>query len=422
MDTSSQVAVTVTHGTVRRRIEAVLQQMARRDAALRAFVDVDAEGALRRADALDRLPPRERGALHGVPVAVKEVIDVAGRLCAWGSRLHAGRRPGRDAPIVQRLLQAGAVVVGITASTEYALAAHAATVHPMDPARSPGASSSGSAAAVGAGLVPLALGTQTIGSVIRPAAYCGVVGFRPTLGRYPSGGMLCLSERLDTPGLLADGVSRVAAVDGVLMRDADAPSAVLRGLRIVDPWFEEPLSACVRDVLDAFHVRLARLALPVRAARVDAEIAAQEEEVTDVVLTAELAWRHGSALMASPDAVSSKLADMARRGREVAGTRRSWAWDRQSSIADRLDAMLSPGEVALAPATVDVAPLLAQGTGSRAPQRLWTLAGMPALTLPVGEAGGLPVGVQLVARRGDDRLLLTAARHLETLVRSGEHG
>lgn len=403
---------------VRERIAAVLQQIGRRDGTLRAFAEVDAEGALRRAETLDRLPPEARGPLHGLPVAVKEVIDVAGRLCAWGSRLHAGRRPAGDAAVVQRLLQAGAVVIGITASTEYALAARAPTVHPLDPVRSPGASSSGSAAAVGAGLVPVALGTQTIGSIIRPAAYCGVVGFKPTLGRYPPGGVLCLSDRLDAPGLLADAAARVAAVDAVLAGPAaGAPSGLCR----IAPWFDEPMSDGVQAVLEAFHARLAGQPLPLRTARVDSDIAADEADVMDVVLTAELAWRHGAVLAAHPEAVSDKLAEMVRRGREVSDARRAWAWARQAHIAQRLDAMLRPGEIALVPATIGTAPRLEAGTGSRAPQRLWTLAGMPALTLPVGRADGLPVGVQLVARRGEDGALLQAACRLERLARDAAH-
>jgi Asp-tRNA(Asn)/Glu-tRNA(Gln) amidotransferase A subunit family amidase len=409
--------------SVRERILATLDRIDQRDGRLHAFVEVDADGALRRADALDRLPPAQRGALHGVPVAIKEIIDVAGRLCAWGSRLHAGRRPARNAVVVQRLLQAGAVVIGITASTEYALAAPAATVHPLDALRSPGASSSGSAAAVAAGLVPLALGSQTIGSTIRPAAYCGVVGFKPSHRRYPTQGTLCLSERLDDVGLLADSVHRVVVADRVLADlPTSAPAQPTSGLCIVPPWFDEPLSDAMQVVLQKAHARLRGHGAAPRILRVDAWIAAEEQEITDVVLTGELARHHGAALCGAPARVSQELMDMVQRGQGLAPARLAWAASRQARVADRLNALLGPGEIALAPATTGTAPLLTEGSGSRAPQRLWTLAGMPALTLPIGFAEGLPVGIQLIARTGEDAMLLHAAPRIEALLRDPAHG
>ncbi|WP_059411943.1 amidase [Cupriavidus basilensis] len=414
--------------SVRERIAATLVRTRQRDRTLHAFIELDAARAARRAAELDALPPRARGPLHGMPVAVKEIIDMAGALCAWGSPLHAGRRPARDALLVQRLAAAGAVPVGVTASTEYALAAAAATVHPRDARRSPGASSSGSAAAVGAGLVPLALGTQTIGSVIRPAAYCGVVGFKPSFGRYPTDGILCLSARLDHAGVLAARVADVIAADAVLAGIA-APASLLAAahgatpaLRVLQPWFGEEVSAAVSSTLDGAYQRLRGAGFGLAPLSVDAGIAAAETGLTDTLLTFELARRHGAALRAAPDKVSAKLLAMAERGARVSAARFDEAVREQAALSARLDAMLRPGEIALAPATVGTAPLLPEGSGSRAPQRLWTLAGMPALTLPAGTHGGLPVGLQLIGRRGEDAALLAAAARIEAVLGAASHG
>ncbi|MFP3755037.1 amidase [Cupriavidus sp. SIMBA_020] len=405
--------------SVQERIASALVRARQRNRTLRAFVELDALGAMRRAAELDALSADAHGPLHGVPVAVKEVIDAAGQPCAWGSPLHAGRRPAGNAALLQRLIDAGAVPIGITASTEYALAAAAATVHPRDALRSPGASSSGSAAALGAGLVPLALGTQTIGSIIRPAAYCGVVGFKPSFGRYPTTGMLCLSARLDHPGLLAASVADVMAADHVL---TDSPAEVSGNtplaLRVLQPWFPEEVSAPVSSSLDACYQYLRGAGFGLDPLTIDADIVAVEAELTDILLTYELAQRHGATLRAAPAGqVSAKLMAMVERGDQVSAVRFDEAIAQQAAISMRLNAMLRPGEVALAPATIGVAPLLAEGSGSRAPQRLWTLSGLPALTLPVGERDGLPVGVQLVGRLGEDAALLQAAARVESILR-----
>lgn len=408
---------------VREHIASVLEHARERDRTVHAFVEFDAEGALRRAGELDALPEGARGPLHGLPVAIKEVIDAAGRLCAWGSPLHAGRRPASNAPLVRRLTDAGAVPVGITASTEYALAAAAATVHPRDPLRSPGASSSGSAAAVAAGMVPLALGTQTIGSIIRPAAYCGVVGFKPTFGRYPTEGMLCLSARLDHAGILARDVAHAMAADRVLAADADpnadaAPAERPPLLRVLRPWFAEPVSGAVSTTLAACHAVLRRAGFAVEEAEVAADIAASEAEVTDTLLTFELAQRHGPTLRATPGKVSAMLREMLARGEAVSAARFDEAVARQADMARRLDGMLDGGRFLLAPATVGLAPPLAEGSGSRAPQRLWTLGGLPAITLPVGEHDGMPVGLQVIGGRGEDAALLRLAARIEAVVRA----
>lgn len=404
---------------VQERIASTLVRARQRDRTLHAFIELDTTGAMQRAAELDALPMHARGPLHGMPMAIKEVIDVAGLHCAWGSPIHAGRMPAVNAPLVQRLIDAGAVPVGITASTEYALAAAARTVHPRDALRSPGASSSGSAAAVSAGLVPFALGTQTIGSIIRPAAYCGVVGFKPSFGRYTTDGFLCLSSRLDHAGLVAASVADAIAVDRVLAAAAEdarheCPPLTLR---VLQPWFDDEVSTAVSSSLERCYSRLRSEGFALDPLVVDPETAATENELTDTLLTYELAKRHGATLRAAPpDKVSAKLMTLLARGEGIGAAAFDDAVARQAELSARLNAMLLPGEIALAPATLDVAPWLTEGSGSRAPQRLWTLAGLPALTLPVGERDGLPIGVQLVGRFGEDQAVLRAAAQIESIL------
>ena len=193
-----------------------------REPELRAWAHLDAEAALAQARERDGGPPR--GPLHGLPVGVKDIIDTADIPTTYGSPIYAGHRPARDADCVTWLREAGAVVLGKTVTTEFATYQPPPTVNPLDPARTPGGSSSGSAAAVAAGMVPLAFGTQTAGSVVRPASFCGIAGFKPAHGWRSTAGIKRLSERLDTLGLLARSVADVALFGGF-----DAPSHASRG-------------------------------------------------------------------------------------------------------------------------------------------------------------------------------------------------
>lgn len=407
--------------TVTSHLEATLQKIAAQETGLMAFVEQNAAQALAHAARLDALPAARHGPLHGMPIAVKEIFDVSGLNCAWGSPLHTRRRPTGSAGLVTRLTEAGAVVVGITRSTEYALAAEPPTRHPLDSSRSPGASSSGSAAAVGAGLVPLALGSQTIGSTIRPAAYCGVVGFKPSLGRYAGDGMLALCAALDHPGLLADNMATLRLVDPVLAgqaRSANPASAARPTLCLVPPWWQgDPASEAVQSMMTRVAQQLSRKGLTQRQATVPQDVAATEAAVVDTLLSHDFAQRHGRFLLENEAQVSDELMGFVHRGQRVSTVAYAAARNAQDHITRALQAWLLPCEVALMPATVDVAPIRGEGSGSRAPQRLWTLAGMPALTLPAGQHDGLPLGLQLVGRSGEDQALLRCASEIETCLR-----
>lgn len=393
------------------RIDGALQDIAARDPAIRAFCDVRADAARAEAASLDRLPVDRRGALHGVPVAVKEVYDVAGCRCAWGTPIHADRRPAHDCDAVSRLKAAGAVVIGTVASTEYAMARAAPTCNPHAPDRSPGASSSGSAAAVAAGFVDLALGSQTIGSGIRPAAYCGVLGLKPTHGLVDLSGVMPLSEPLDHAAIMARDVDLLGKALAVLgRRDVTTTTLAASRIALVEPWFDEAVDArmwqCVlaaaRHLADG---RLATLAIP------DAVVGA-ERECLETILAADM-WRHHAQDERSAGArMSEALKAWLARGRQVDAGAYRHELARRARLVQAMEARVDAVDVIATVATTGVAPLRSDGTGSRAPQRLWTLLGWPALSVPVGLLDGLPVAVQLIARPHEEQRLLAAARRL----------
>ena len=213
-------------------VSACLARIVERESALRAWAHLDAEAALAQARERDAEPPR--GPLHGIPVGVKDLIDTADMPTTYGSPIYAGHRPERDADCVAWLREAGAVVLGKTVTTEFATYQPPPTVNPHDPARTPGGSSSGSAAAVAAGMVPLAFGTQTAGSVIRPASFCGIAGFKPAHGWRSTAGIKRLSARLDTLGLLARSVE-----DVVLFGGWDLPGGEPRLAFARTPWWDD---------------------------------------------------------------------------------------------------------------------------------------------------------------------------------------
>lgn len=381
-----------------------------RDATLHAFTEIDADRLMSEAAALDALPVHARGPLHGTLVAVKEVYDVAGYTCAWGTPVHKHRVPSKDADAVVALREAGAMIAGITVSTEYALSRTGPTVNPYDGARTPGASSQGSAAAVGAGLVPLALGSQTIGSVIRPAAFCGCVGLKPTWGAIPIGGSMPLSAPLDHVGLLAAEVAVAVRALSVLAPSLEDMDGTARLINLL-PWYHETLDADMREALDATITRAHARGFDVSEGAIPDWIGAEEEETLDTLLACGMAQNHGRDFDRARAQISSRVCDYIERGRKQDNAVYAAALHTQDQMASELDAFLGDA-VAIMPATTGVAPMLDSGTGSRAPQRLWSLAGCPAVTVSVGKRGGLPIGVQLVGARHRDYAVLAVAAQL----------
>jgi Asp-tRNA(Asn)/Glu-tRNA(Gln) amidotransferase A subunit family amidase len=377
---------------------------------LHAWAFVDPELALAQAAVLDGLPPAERGPLHGVPVGIKDILDTADQPTCYGSPIYEGARPQQDAVAVSRLRAAGAVIVGKTVTTEFALFQPGVTRNPHDPSRTPGGSSSGSAAAVAAGCVPLAVGTQTAGSVVRPASFCGVVGVKPTIGVVPREGVKPCSHTLDTVGAFGRDVGDTALALGVMAGDVpryrpEVPSDPPRlGFARTAEW--AAIAPEVRATIDAGIERLARhtevveLALPPSfAGLVDAQQA---------VMGVEAARLLGPELRAHPDQISERL-----RTYLAEGGRYADRYDDALALGDRcraeLDGAFAGLDAVLAPAVLDEAPPLAT-TGDPLLCRMWTLLGTPTVAVPGLLGGhGLPLGIQVVARLGEDATALGTA-------------
>ncbi|HXG03201.1 MAG TPA: amidase [Candidatus Binatia bacterium] len=406
---------------------ACLARIEQRDAEVQAWAFLDPDHALAQARAADdhRLAGRPTGPLHGVPVGVKDIFDTADMPTENGSVLHAGRTPSRDAAVVARLRAAGAVILGKTVTTEFATYTPGKTRNPHHPGHTPGGSSSGSAAAVAAGMVPLAIGSQTNGSVIRPAAFCGVWGFKPTHGLIPRTGALLLSRTLDHVGVFARTLEDVAlALEVCVGWDEGDPDTRPRArVPFREVAAEEPPLLPMFAFVKTPHWE--RTAPDTRAAFAELvdRLGPQVEEV-DLSASAADAWAWHRTIMQAEMALN--LEREWERGRDrlspslreqLEAGRRITALDYQRAVRairplheglrdlfeQRYDAILTPAAPGTAPAGLDF-------TGDPVFCTLWTLAGMPALNVPllVGD-NGLPLGVQLVGpRHGDARLLRTA--------------
>jgi len=406
------------------------------DDKVQAWAFLDPEHALNQARARDqeRREGQPTGPLHGVPVAVKDIIDTEDMPTEDGSVLHAGRTPTHDATVVAMLRAAGAVIFGKTVTTELATYAPGKTRNPHNPEHTPGGSSSGSAAAVAVGMVPLALGSQTNGSVIRPASFCGVYGFKPTHGLIPRTGVLKLSRTLDQVGGFARSIEDLALLGEQLIGwDEDDPDTRPRARPpLVETACAEPplppqlafvkgpaWERASEETKQAFAELVA--ALSDRVFEVD--MAGSTERALDyhqTIMEAEMAanldleWEKGR------DRVSPSLRAQLERGRGVTALDYQRACARIPLLNAGFDNVFERCEAIVTPAAAGTAPRGLDSTGDPAFCSLWTLCGMPALNLPLmrGE-NGLPLGVQLVGPRGSDARLLRTARWLVARVAAG---
>ena len=414
-------------------VRACLDRIAALEERIGAWAFLDPGLALEQARAADRARREGKplGPLHGVPVGVKDIFDTKDMPTENGTVLHAGRRPAEDAAAVSLLREAGAVLLGKTVTTELAVYSPGKTRNPHDPERTPGGSSSGSAAAVAAFMAPLAIGTQTNGSVIRPASYCGVYGYKPSHGLISRHRVLRQSPPLDQVGVFARTVEDAALVAERIMGFDDRDPDMRPGARpaLVGTLAEEPpvpprlafvktpvWDQADRDTQGAFAALVARLGEIVVEVELP-EMFGDAVALHRTIMEADLAGSYEREYAQGKERLSPILREIIERGQKVPAVEYDRALRRVPALNRALDTVFERHDTILTPATTGEAPVGLESTGSPMFCTIWTLCGMPAITLPVlTGAHGMPLGVQLVGAKGDDARLLRTARRLVNLL------
>jgi Asp-tRNA(Asn)/Glu-tRNA(Gln) amidotransferase A subunit family amidase len=408
-------------------VRACLERIEHTDSEIGAWAYLDADKAIAQAEAMDDLRRRGRplGALHGIPVGIKDIFDTKDMPTGLGAPVHKDRQPENDAALIERLRSAGAVILGKTVTTPFAFASPAHTRNPHDRARTPGGSSSGSAAAVAAGHVPLALGTQTGGSTIRPASFCGIHGYKPTRGVFSRRGCLETSPTLDQPGIFARTMDDMAllgdALSGYDSADAASYNRPMPKLETgytssapVDPlfaWFDLPysdrLSPAMREglaeLLEELGDRVEHVATP--------------ESFADVIEHHAIVHRYEfhRALADDPGLAPSQTDDtmkaLLEHGARITDDEYARAKAYIAGAEEFFATFFNDYDAIIAPSALGEAPPLEDGTGDSICSTIWTFAGLPCLSLPwLAGQGGLPMGVQLIgSAEEDDRLFRTTA-------------
>ncbi|MGK7871283.1 amidase [Falsiroseomonas sp. E2-1-a20] len=416
--TATEVAHRLARGetTARAVIEACLEQVARREAEVMAFTHLAAEGARAAADALDRhgatLP------MAGAGLGVKDIIDTADMPTGYGSPIHEGHQPAADAACVALARRSGAIVLGKTVTTEFANIHPGPTRNPHDPTRTPGGSSSGSAAAVAAMMLPLALGTQTTSSTIRPASFCGVLGFVPSLGEIPLSGVRTAAQSFDRIGIFARSVADIALAFDVLrgLPVAAAPQPLAPRIGYCRGHLAERMDAGTAERLDRLALHLSQAGADVSDVTVGTTFL-QLSQTHQAISSFEFLRNFTYEIEHHWARISATL----REGRIAHGR----ACSHSEYRAALQQAMQARAEIASLFAGRDV--LLAAAAAGEAPQgsatgdfqfcAVWTVLGLPALSLPLMTGpNGLPIGAQLLAKPGDEARLLAAA---EWVMRNG---
>ena len=396
---------------------------------LGAWVHLDPDLAFEQARQADKdqQTGQQLGPLHGVPVGIKDIIDTKDLPTEDGTVLHAGRQPLYDATVVNNLRIAGAVILGKTVTTELAVYSPGKTRNPHDPSRTPGGSSSGSAAAVAAGMVPLSVGTQTNGSVIRPASFCGVYGFKPSYGLISRHAILQQSPPLDQVGVFARSIEDIAllteAICGYDPNDkATRPQAkpALTKTQAEEPPVEPKLAFVKTPVWDqadaSTQEAFQELNETLGECCEEVELPSMFDHAHEqhrLIMEADLARSFAKEYKSGEDQLSPILKEMIERGQRVLATDYNDAVASSDVLYHGFSQVFEWQDAIVTPATIGEAPIGLESTGSPAFCTIWTLCGMPAITLPILQGpDGMPLGVQLVGPRGDDARLLRTARWL----------
>jgi Asp-tRNA(Asn)/Glu-tRNA(Gln) amidotransferase A subunit family amidase len=414
-------------------VQACLDHIADVEDTVRAWAFLDPEHALKQARDAD-LALRKGEALsplHGVPVGIKDIFDTDDMPTEDGTVLHAGREPTIDATVVSLLRAAGAVIMGKTVTAELAVYAPGKTTNPHDPERTPGGSGSGSAAAVAAHMVPLSVGTQTNGSVIRPASYCGVCGYKPTYGLISRHLVLQLSRPLDQVGVFGRTIEDVALITEPLMAfDEHDPDTRPRARpKLIETMAQEPpvppelafvktpvwdhadkdTQEAFADLVEHLGENIAEIALP----------AIFNDAISwhRTIMEADLARSFKREYENGKDKLSAILCEMIERGQSCLAVDYNDAVGQVSVLNGILAQIFEKYDAIVTPATTGEAPIGLESTGSPIFCTIWTLCGTPAITLPLLQgASGMPIGVQLIGPKGDDARLLRTARWLTKVI------
>jgi Asp-tRNA(Asn)/Glu-tRNA(Gln) amidotransferase A subunit family amidase len=399
------------------------------DKAIRAFAHRDDRVVDLQADNLqrDRAAGHLPGPLYGVPVGVKDIIDTMDFPTEYGSPIHAGRYSVGDATVVSRLRAAGAVIFGKTVTTEFATTHPGPTCNPHNLAHTPGGSSSGSAAAVAAGMVPVALGTQTNGSVIRPASFCGVYALKPSRGLLPRTGVLDQSPSLDEIGVFARNLEDIAKLTEIMSGDDghDSASARQSPRRLYDvavsqpplppkfcfvktPWWDD-VEPEAREAYEAFVAHMGENVEVVQLPDIVKQVAPWLVTVNEIELGVCLQkeWLHHRELLSEP------LRARVEKSMTMPGTNYLIAKDRMFHVMNAFDEYFATYDAILCPAALGTAPHSLASTGNPIMQTVWSFAGLPSVNLPLLTlSNGLPLGVQAVGSYQNDARLLRSSRWL----------
>jgi Asp-tRNA(Asn)/Glu-tRNA(Gln) amidotransferase A subunit family amidase len=393
-------------------VASCLERIRDREGSVLAWEYLDGDGALARARELDRAGGS--GLAAGVPFGAKDIIDTAGMPTAYGSPIHQGHRPGRDAGCIAITCAAGAVLLGKTVTTEFGHRYPGKTRNPFNPAHTPGGSSSGSAAAVGDKMIPLAYGTQTTGSVIRPAAFCGTVGYKPTFGDFNNNGVMPNSPSIDTIGAMVRSVEDLALVRSILLEEplASLMPPAMAGLKIGfyrSPFWDRAEGYTQSHVEDAAK-RLSRSGAKVTDLElpgIDASFEKLFRVISGFEFSRTVSWERFNRF--------EELSAVLREGRMKDGLETAYedyrkATRRLERLRLEADDALDGYDVLITPSAPGEPPQGLKTTGNAIFNSIWTALGAPSVTLPVFEGpSGLPVGLQLIAGRFKDRRLFDIA-------------
>lgn len=439
LNTALDMRAALASGSISARalIETVLGNIEALNDKIQAFSYVDKAGALEQADMLDayRTTGKPLGPLHGVPVVFKDIIDVRGMPCERGSELFKGRVPAADAQIVSLLREAGAVILGKTVTTEMAYFAPGKTRNPHNTDHTPGGSSSGSAASVAAGMVPLSIGSQTNGSMIRPASFCGIYGYKPSFGRVSRTGVLRTSGHLDTLGVFARSLDDLALLADVLLaydaRDeymAPLPRPAITKLMNQDlvgaprlafmrtPYWdkaEESTKDAFRELIEVTDGAVDIVDMP--------PIFTKVHDALGKLMSSDFAAELGDLYRDHKDKMSPQLIEIIERGQGVSKEDLKQVFELQEACGDLLDTYFDDYDAILAPSACGEAPKGLTSTGDPGFSTIWQFVGKPCLNLPLFDGpNGLPIGAQLIGQRDWDGRLFSVARHFLNELEEGE--